>query len=96
MSAQTRTTPVIAGGHVAPQLPLVLSPTTTANGRDSGPLAAKEARRFVQFWKSYDADPVSRTAWADAAHRAWLDPGIGRRDVPDVDRWNDEGGADPE
>lgn len=58
----------------------------------------EEAARHARFWASYDADPRSATAWADAATSTWRRPD--RRAITPVreglDQWDGEGGYDPE
>ncbi|QHC67897.1 hypothetical protein GSU68_15885 [Rathayibacter sp. VKM Ac-2759] len=81
MSAAISTNPASTGGKATHHAPILVT--------DSAPTAAR-------FWESYDTDPSSSTAWADAAALAWQSPAAAARGERDIDRWNEEGGSDPD
>ncbi|KQQ03375.1 MULTISPECIES: hypothetical protein [unclassified Rathayibacter] len=92
MGALISTTPAPARGRArsGATTPFPISAT-------SGQLTLlhEETARETRFWQSYDTDPTSTTAWADAATTAWRSPAAAARAEKDIDRWNDEGGSDP-
>ncbi|MWV51471.1 hypothetical protein GRS96_19585 (plasmid) [Rathayibacter sp. VKM Ac-2803] len=57
----------------------------------------EEAARHARFWASYDADPRSATAWADAGTSTWRRPArVALVPVREgLDQWDEEGGYDP-
>ncbi|MBO0983537.1 hypothetical protein [Rathayibacter sp. SD072] len=57
----------------------------------------EEAARHTRFWASYDADPRSATAWADAATSTWRRPeqALTTAVREGLDQWDEEGGYDP-
>ncbi|PPI41764.1 MULTISPECIES: hypothetical protein [unclassified Rathayibacter] len=57
--------------------------------------ASEGADREIRFRASFDTDPSSSTAWADAAAVAWRGAASSAGEEKDLDRWNDEGGSDP-
>ncbi|WP_146076820.1 hypothetical protein [Rathayibacter tritici] len=95
MAALNSTTPASAEGnsHGGTEIPFSISATPVR----SSPLTllALETDREARFWASYDMNPASTTAWADAAMIAWQSPAAAARAEKDLDRWNDEGGSDP-
>lgn len=90
MSAAISTTPAPAGGTARSSATAPLSLDADAAARDlrGGP------DRETRFWASYATDPSSATAWADAAAVAWRTPVATTE--KDLDRWNGEGGSDPD
>ncbi|NQX27427.1 hypothetical protein HQQ81_08695 [Microbacteriaceae bacterium VKM Ac-2854] len=97
MSAFSRTAPTLAGASL-----LTLATTAPHTARQhpsaSSITVEREADRYHRFWTSYDANPDSATAWTDAVTTAWHKPQRTSTTIESVsvDRWNNEGGSDPD